>query len=74
MTRRFTNAFGQASWRWLNTDKAGCQAQDYFTANAYWAEKDSSGNFLGYKTGVMGMTGNPGSVGGTPVRMALSSS
>ena len=47
----------KASWRWLNTDKPGCQAQDYFTANAYWAEKDSTGNFLGYKTGVMGMTG-----------------
>src|SRR5215472_9088259 len=22
----------KASWRWLDTDKAGCQAQDYFTA------------------------------------------
>jgi hypothetical protein len=45
------------SWRWLDTDKAGCQAQDYFTANAYWAEKDSSGNFTGYKTGLVGLTG-----------------
>lgn len=47
----------KASWRWLDTAKPGCQAQDYFTANAYWAEKDNNGKFTGYKTGVMGLTG-----------------
>jgi hypothetical protein len=45
------------SWRWLDTTKPGCQTQDYFTANAYWAEKDSSGNFTGWKTGLAGLTG-----------------
>jgi hypothetical protein len=47
----------KASWRWLDTTKPGCQASDYFTANAYWPEKDKNGNFTGYKTGVMGLTG-----------------
>jgi len=47
----------KTSWRWLNTTAAGCQAADYFTANAYWAEKDSNGNFVRWKTGVMGLTG-----------------
>lgn len=47
----------KASWRWLDTTKQGCQAQDYFTANAYWPERDSSGKITGYKTGVMGLTG-----------------
>ena len=54
-------AFGamevKASWRWLNTDKTGCQAQDYFTANAFWAERDQNGKLTGYKTGLMGLTG-----------------
>ncbi|MEO8128713.1 MAG: hypothetical protein ABJF23_04260 [Bryobacteraceae bacterium] len=45
------------SWRWLDTTMPGCQAQDYFTANAYWAEKDPSGNFVGWKTGLVGLTG-----------------
>lgn len=55
-------AFGamevKASWRWLDPkDKAGCQAGDYFTANAFWAEKDQNGKLTGYRTGLMGMTG-----------------
>lgn len=54
-------AFGamevKASWRWLDTDKPGCQAQDYFIANAFWAEHDQSGKLTGYKTGLMGLTG-----------------
>ena len=54
-------AFGamevKASWRWLDTDKPGCQAQDYFTANAFWAEHDQNGKLTGYKTGLMGLTG-----------------
>jgi len=54
-------AFGvmevKASWRWLDTTKPGCQAADYFTANAYWKQKDNSGNPTGYKTGLMGLTG-----------------
>jgi len=47
----------KASWRWLDTSKPGCQASDYFTADAYWAQLDSNGKFTGYKTGVMGLTG-----------------
>jgi hypothetical protein len=47
----------KASWRWLDTDKAGCQAQDYFTANAFWPLRDNNGNLTGYKTGLMGLTG-----------------
>jgi len=54
-------AFGameiKASWRWLDTDKPGCQAQDYFTANAFWAVRDQNGKLTGYKTGLMGLTG-----------------
>lgn len=54
-------AFGamevKASWRWLDTTKAGCQPQDYFTANAFWAEHDQNGKLTGYKTGLMGLTG-----------------
>jgi len=47
----------KASWRWLDTSKSGCQAEDYFTANAYWPELDANGKLTGYKTGVMGLTG-----------------
>jgi len=47
----------KASWRWLDTTQEGCTAQDYFTANGLWAEKDSSGKFVKWRTGVMGLTG-----------------
>ncbi len=47
----------KASWRWLDTTQAGCTAQDYFTANALWAEKDSNGKFVKWRTGLMGLTG-----------------
>lgn len=47
----------KASWRWLDTNKPGCQAENYFTANAFWPERDQNGNLTGYKTGLMGLTG-----------------
>ena len=47
----------KSSWRWLDTTDAGCTAQDYFTANALWAEKDASGKFVRWRTGLMGLTG-----------------
>jgi len=47
----------KASWRWLDTTTQGCTAQDYFTANALWAEKDASGKFVKWRTGLMGLTG-----------------
>ena len=47
----------KASWRWLDTTKAGCTADDYFTANALWAERNSSGQFVKWRTGLMGLTG-----------------
>jgi hypothetical protein len=47
----------KASWRWLDTTKPGCTAQDYFTANALWAVKDSNGKFVKWQTGLMGLTG-----------------
>jgi hypothetical protein len=47
----------KVAWRWLDTTKEGCSAQDYFTANALWAEKDTSGKFVKWRTGLMGLTG-----------------
>jgi hypothetical protein len=47
----------KASWRWLDTTQAGCTAADYFTANALWAEKDSNGKFVKWRSGLMGLTG-----------------
>jgi hypothetical protein len=49
----------KASWHWLdpNETTAGCRPQDYFTANAYYAQLDNNGKVTGYKTGLMGLTG-----------------
>ena len=47
----------KASWRWLDTNQPGCTAQDYFTANALWAQRESSGKFQKWRTGLMGLTG-----------------
>jgi len=47
----------KASWRWLDTTQTGCTAGDYFTANALWAERNSSGGFVKWRTGLVGLTG-----------------
>lgn len=47
----------KAAWRWLDTTQPGCTAQDYFTANALWAQRNSSGQFVKWQTGLMGLTG-----------------
>ncbi|MFO1042135.1 MAG: hypothetical protein U0941_10135 [Planctomycetaceae bacterium] len=47
----------KASWRWLDPEKDQAKIARYFTAPAYWAELDDDGNFVKWRTGLMGLTG-----------------
>jgi hypothetical protein len=55
----FDSLEAKASWHWLdpNETTVGCRPQDYFTANAYYPQLDNNGKLIGYKTGLMGLTG-----------------
>ncbi len=47
----------KASWRWLDPETDQQKIARYFTAPAYWAELDDDGNFVKWRTGLMGLTG-----------------
>jgi hypothetical protein len=49
----------KAAWRWIDPKDKGtaCDASHYFTTKGYAVIKDNNGDLVGYRTGLMGLTG-----------------
>lgn len=47
----------KAAWRWIDPNDTRCPAGNYFTTRAYYQARDNNGVPIGYRTGLMGLTG-----------------